>query len=33
MATISFKAEPVKVGSLVIIWLPKSASAKCGILN
>ena len=28
MATISFKAEPAKVGSLVIIWLPKSASAK-----
>ncbi len=28
MAKISFKAEPVKIGSLVIIRLPKSASAK-----
>jgi hypothetical protein len=28
MTTISFKAEPVKIGSLVIIQLPKSASAK-----
>lgn len=28
MAKISFKAEPVKLGSLAIIHLPKSASAK-----
>ena len=28
MTTISFKAEPVKIGSLVIIRLPKSVSAK-----
>ena len=28
MAAIGFKAEPTKVGPLVIIWLPRSASAK-----
>ncbi len=28
MAKISFKSEPVKIGSLIIILLPKSASAK-----